>query len=395
VNRNPIHEQLLGPEYPLFAGDVAEVEAILRRLWAEPGLLALAADGLRERALQHTFSVVYRDRLRPLLERSRTTSRRRRTILVAGHDFKFAAPIMRELSARGHDVLIDQWQSHSAHDPDSSAALLARADVVFAEWCLGNAVWYSTHVPHGKRLVVRFHAQELLTEYPGRLDVDALHSMVFVGEHLRDEARTAFDLPPEKLVVVPNAVDPIDLDRPKLPGATFNIGMLGYSPRSKGLARALDLLERVRAVDDRYVLFLKGHMPWDYRWLWERTDERDYFTTSLERIQRSALLRDGVVLDPDGPDVAAWLRKVGTLISMSDNESFHLAVAEAAAAGSQPLIVEWPGARHIYPASWIVPDIATAADRILRPGRRGATKDQIASSALPVVTDRIEQLLVS
>ena len=70
-------------------------------------------------------------------------------------------------------------------------------------------------------------------------------------------------------------------------------------------------------------------------------------------MQRSPLLRDAVVFDDGGPDVAAWLRRVGYVLSTSDDESFHVAPAEGMASRAVPVIRHWPGADTIYDRRWI------------------------------------------
>jgi glycosyltransferase involved in cell wall biosynthesis len=70
-------------------------------------------------------------------------------------------------------------------------------------------------------------------------------------------------------------------------------------------------------------------------------------------VQRSPLLRGAVVFDDAGPDVAAWLRRVGFMLSTSDDESFHVAPAEGMASRAVPVVRHWPGAETIYDMRWI------------------------------------------
>jgi glycosyltransferase involved in cell wall biosynthesis len=94
-------------------------------------------------------------------------------------------------------------------------------------------------------------------------------------------------------------------------------------------------------------------MPWDHWWVWRKAEERAHYTTALRRIQRSALLRGAVVFDEAGPDVAAWLRRVGFVLSTSDDESFHVAPAEGMVSRAVPVLRHWPGAETIYDMRWI------------------------------------------
>ncbi len=51
--------------------------------------------------------------------------------------------------------------------------------------------------------------------------------------------------------------------------------------------------------------------------------------------------------------MAAWLRRVGFVLSTSDDESFHVAPAEGMASRAVPVLRHWPGAETIYDTRWI------------------------------------------
>jgi glycosyltransferase involved in cell wall biosynthesis len=116
---------------------------------------------------------------------------------------------------------------------------------------------------------------------------------------------------------------------------------------------ALDVLEELRRDDDRYQLFVKSGMPWELWWVWQHQEQRSHYFEAFRRVQRSPLLRGAVVFDDGGPDVPAWLRRIGFVLSTSDAESFHMAPAEGMASRAVPVIRHWPGAETIYDASWI------------------------------------------
>jgi len=116
---------------------------------------------------------------------------------------------------------------------------------------------------------------------------------------------------------------------------------------------ALDVLEERRREDDRYLLFVKSGMPWEHWWVWQSPAEREHYASALRRAQRSPLLRGAVVFDDAGPDVAAWLRRVGFVLSTSDDESFHVGPAEGMASRAVPVLRHWPGAETIYDTRWI------------------------------------------
>ena len=63
--------------------------------------------------------------------------------------------------------------------------------------------------------------------------------------------------------------------------------------------------------------------------------------------------------------MAEWYAKVGIVLSTSDFESFHLTIADGAASGAMPVCLNWAGADRIYPAEWLVPNVACAVNRVL------------------------------
>jgi glycosyltransferase involved in cell wall biosynthesis len=140
--------------------------------------------------------------------------------------------------------------------------------------------------------------------------------------------------------------------------------MIGIAPSRKRLDLAVDVLEELRLRDPRFTLFVKSKLPWEYWWIWKRREERRYFERLFQRIRRSPLLGDAVVFDPYGADVPAWLRRIGFVLSTSEDESFHLAPAEGMGSGAVPALLNWPGADTIYDTRWIHRDPQEIADSI-------------------------------
>jgi glycosyltransferase involved in cell wall biosynthesis len=294
-------------------------------------------------------------------------------LLFAGHSFSFCDPIARRARRRGAETRLDRWQRHGAGDPEASAAALAWADVVHCEWCLGNAVWYSRAKRPGQRLVVRFHRMELETPYPGEVELERVDAMVFVARHVLAEAceRFGWDAGDPRFAVVPNGIEADALRRPKLPGARFALATVGYVPRLKRLDRALDLLELLRARDERYRLLVKGRAPWEVAWMAGRENERCYFGELFRRIERSPSLRRAVSFAPFDDDLAAFLRQVGWIVSTSEVEGHSVALAEGAASGAAPVVLERPGAREQYGERRVHPDADAAARALLAAAERG------------------------
>src|SRR5699024_6355866 len=277
-----------------------------------------------------------------------------KTVLVAGHDLKFAGAILDELRANGCEVLIDKWDGHNRHDEEQSTELLKRADLVICEWGLGNAVWYSQHVRTDQPIIVRVHSQELFLPFLKQINTAAVNKFVFVGELIRKAAIESHKVPAEKSLVIPNFVDTEALTKPKAAGADKTIGFVGIVPRSKRLDRALDVLEGLLENDSGYKLRIKGKTPEDYPWMKNRPEELKFYEDQYKRIDHiNAKFPGAVVFDEFGADMDEWYATVGIVLSTSDFESFHLTIADGAASGAVPALLNWPGADLIYPDSWL------------------------------------------
>lgn len=408
LNRTLMHEDLLGPDYPLFLTtpeDPGEVVDLLRRAAREPGTRTAA--GAAALAASAPFQMpAAQERMRGYLAdacpRSPVLSGRQRPLrlVVASHDLKFLTRALAHYRALpGVAVRVDEWPALARHDPQQSRELADWADVVFAEWAGPNAVWYSRHRRPGTRLVIRLHRFELDARWLDDIDAAAVDQCICVNAHYAHltAERTGWDR--SRIAVVPNIVDATQFDRPKLPGADYRIGLIGAAPARKGLQRALAVVEAIRRVDPRYRLLVKSRLPWDLWWVWKRPEEREYFTDAFAQVRDSALLQGAVTFDPYGGDVPDWLRRVGWVLSTSDDESFHLAPAEGMASGALPVVHHWPGAETVYAPEWVHSTVAGMAEAItLAPRQAGderiaRAREQVRAFDAPVVLDALTRVL--
>ncbi len=303
--------------------------------------------------------------------------KRKTRVGVSGHDLKFWTPIQLQLEQTGDfDFRIDEWSGHADHDEKLSRELIEWADVLFAEWALGNAVFYSRNKRPDQKLVIRWHLQERRTSFPNDINYGAVDDLVFVGAHILGECVEKFSIPPEKCRVVGNLIEHERFNHEKLPGHERTLGMIGVLPARKRLDLALDTLELLVRADDRFRLRIKGQNPAAVDWLWQQGQERDYYVSLFKRINASPVLRHRVIFDPAGKDVEQWLRLVGSVLSPSDFESFHVAVAEGVASAALPVVWNWEGAGEIYPGIPLVESAEAAAQLILAKERHAEIKER-------------------
>ncbi len=368
LNRNPLHERLLGSDYPLYANNAEEFTRQLTRALSEPQIAQQAANALKRLAQRHTFSSRVGEIRQWLEEMPKAARPKSKTkVLVAGHDLKFFTLLQKKLEATGQfEFLIDQWQGHNKHDEAQSRRLLEQADVIFCEWCLGNLKWYSQHKKSHQRLVARFHLQERDLPYVAEANWDNIDHISYVSEFIRREGQKAFGFPYEKTSVIPNLLDEKKFTSKKKTGdARYTLGIIGVAPARKRLDRAVDLLEALLKEDNRYCLRVKGKHPLDYGWLLKRDDELAYYRKVFERINSNPKLRQKVIFDPPGDDVNDWFTLVGFILSPSDFESFHMAIGEGLLTGAMPVIWDWEGAAEIWGNEWVVSSLEEAKQAVV------------------------------
>jgi glycosyltransferase involved in cell wall biosynthesis len=381
LNRAPAYERLLGEDYPLFIDAPGDAVPLLVGPALDRQTRAAAAAACHAASAEFTFARVaarFAEHLQgppkapsepftPQLV-GKGFSRRGRSaacrILIAGHDLKFTGPIREAIAATGASVAEDLWQSHTGHDERASRAALDQADTILCEWCLGNAAWYSRNKRPGQRLVVRMHRMEAYTDHPIAVDIANVDQVVCVSRHIADEAIERFGWDPAKLRVIPNSVDVDRFRLVKADGARHTLAMVGYVPKRKRLDRALDLIEGLRRRDPRFRLLLVGHPPSEFDWVVRRPEEIDYFRRCYARIQTSDELRGGIAFLPFTEDLPSLFQLAGFVLSTSDSEGHQVSLAEGAASGAVPVLIDRPGAAEQYPSRWVHRTIDEAAAAI-------------------------------
>lgn len=287
-----------------------------------------------------------------------------RPVLVTGFDLKFTTDLAGHLEHRPDlHITVDEWPALDRRN-SASPRLARRAQSILAEWVRPSTAWLARRKRRDQFLVTRLHRYELETRYPHDVLVDNLDAVVYIAPAFGRRIRSELGWPTDKLVYIPNYVDVPRLARPKLPGARYALGLVGMDVARKRFDLALDLLARLRAEDPRFTLVVRSTMPWHNPYVWDKPTERAFAARCFERLERDPRLRHGVVFDPPGRDMARWYRRIGFLLSCSDAEGSHLAVAEGMASGAVPVLRPWPGAEEVYDKQWISDSVEAAAEAV-------------------------------
>lgn len=239
------------------------------------------------------------------------------------------------------------------------------ADVVVADWADKGAVWASTVVPDGTRMVVRLHSVDVLSAPAQLVDWSRVDDIVFVAEHVRD-AFTAIMGPRvahARTHVVTNIVPPERFPDPLLPDASRTLGIVGWGQVVKDPTFALEILERLVQEDDRWRLRLIGTDFGQHH----AAAANDYARRFRERAMEADLV-DRIDYTGFTRELPRHLRHVGFVLSTSLREGCPVGTLEGTAAGAFPVVRDWPafarydGARRLFPERCVVttPDEAAS-----------------------------------
>ncbi|GAB3407040.1 hypothetical protein [Flindersiella endophytica] len=268
---------------------------------------------------------------------------------VFGFDMRFMNDLAGLLDDQPDlDVMIDEWRSAGARNDGITENLARSAQVLVADWVRPNAIWLSETKRPDQRLIIRLHRFEIDTDYPRRVQLDAVDAVVYIAPHMGLRIQNELGWPASKLIYIPNYVAAQRLDRPKHAGARFTLGMVGIIPGLKRFDLALDLLAAVRKEDPRFSLLIRSQMGWAHKPSWEKPEERHELQRAMERIEKDPLLRGAVIFDGFSRDMGAWYRKAGHILSLSDVEGSHTSVSEGMLSGAVPVVRGWEGAAEAY-----------------------------------------------
>ena len=98
-------------------------------------------------------------------------------------------------------------------------------------------------------------------------------------------------------------------------------------PKSKRLDRAIEVLELLLEKDESYELHIAGKGPDAYPWLMQRQKEVEFYSSLEEKINK--YLKEGkLVFHGFVDDMKSFYSGVDSVISVCDDESFHLTLID-------------------------------------------------------------------
>ena len=292
--------------------------------------------------------------------------------LFCGHDFKFLTPVINYVSSREDvETKIQNCRGHGLTQEETAEAekLNAWADIVFCEWALGNAVWFSRHKRPGQLLIVRMHHQEYYggkLPYLDQIDWDAVDALVVICPDAVKQTLKRFPFLKDKIHLIYNPLDIVTrFSFSRAADSVLALGFVGMVPFRKRPDLALDILTGTLSTDRQFALHIKGKCPQDYPWMLNRKDEMALYEQRFYGRLKS-FPAGIVVFDGFDPELGKWYARCGFVLSTSDFEGSHQAIAEGMAQGCLPIIRNWEGADLLYPKEYLWSDVNAAVRMIAR-----------------------------
>lgn len=360
LRRTRMHTAILGDEYPLFAESEEECMDKILTAFLKPEVWEQAKDCLSRSADQFSVENIYKNVEQAL----KTYPKKSMRLLVSGHDLKFLKPLFPYFKS-AFTLEVQELDEYLEFSPKEAVEYIKRADIIWCEWLLTAAQWYSNHAYPHQSLFIRAHRFEAARKYGNNVDINRVTKIITVSYYWFEEFTRKFRIPAEKCTVADNFIDTKQYDKPKESDSRFHLALIGALPKRKGLDRAVELLKILKKKDSRYCLHVPGKRPEEFPNTWNVPEEREYYEQVYRKIERDGL-KDSVTFD-GWVEMPEFLRKIGYVLSLSDEkfpESFHVTPFEGMASGAVAAALYWEGIEYLYPPEVIMDNLEEMAEYI-------------------------------
>lgn len=360
LRRTKMHEAILGEDYPLFVESEEECSKKILAAFRDPEVWKRAEVCLSRAAERFSVKYIYENVKKALQVYPEKTMR----LLVSGHDLKFLKPIFPYFES-AFTLEVQELDEYMEFSPKEAAGYMQRADIIWCEWLLTSAQWYSKHIYPHQHLFIRAHRFEVARKYGNDIDINRITKIITVSYYWFEEFTRRFRIPAEKCTVIDNFIDTKRYLKEKEPNSCFHLALIGALPKRKGLDRAVELLKLLKKKDERYCLHVPGKRPEEFANTWNVPEERAYYEQVYEKIDREGLT--GSVTFDGWVEMTEFLRKIGYVLSLSDAkfpESFHVTPMEGMASGAVTAALRWEGIEYVYPEDVVMDNLEKMAKYI-------------------------------
>jgi len=303
-----------------------------------------------------------------------------KTILFSLTENKFINEIIDYYNEK-YIVLIDNFMTSTE---EQRHILLNNVDIIFCEWCDVNAVFYSVNKKPHQKLFIRLHRYEIEQDKIYKIEWKNVNQLIFISQKIK----TLFN---KKLLNNSNYNKFVDIDprikhfnggivihnyvksnmftnKQKNTNNEFNIGIMGILSKLKRPDIAIDIIEHLIKINSKFKLHILSKNYKEIPWLANNINESKYYEKLFKRINDSNL-KSHVIFSEFTDNPEKWFDNIGYILSVSDIEGSHQAVAEGMATGTIPFIYGGALVNYeldkIYPKKYCYYDFNILCEKII------------------------------
>ncbi len=361
LRKTAMHTAVLGEDYPLYVESVEECADKILRFFGNPPEFEEKARSLPERVKSFTPENIYKN----ILPALNIYPDKKARLLVTGHDLKFIKPLFPYFE-KEFELTVQEYDEYAKLDTAKAEKLIKKQDIIFCEWLLYGAQWYSRHLLSFQKLIIRAHKFEISKNYGKRVAWQRVSKLICVSYYWSEQFTARFGVPRGKVTVINNFIDTAAYSPQKTDGYKYNIAMIGILPKLKGFDRAVEILKILKSKDHRFKLYIAGKRPLEFANTRNLPEQREYYEKVYHKIEEYGLC--GSVIFTGWVNTADFLKNIGFTLSLSDKkfpESFHIAPFECMASGGAGLALNWEGVEYIYPEYTVFNSKEEIAEKII------------------------------
>lgn len=281
-------------------------------------------------------------------------------LAVFSTNLSFFEPLAEAFKKRGHELLIFDNDLRDFDRGALMARLFANIDAAFIEFCQTPMREVMKLAKAHKRVVIvaRMHRIEIYNDITedrnfdwGRVDL-----LFASADHVLDrfmQKRTGLSKPKALIMAPTNIVDPTAFKFVKRNWTgSLRLCMLGnFVPKKRQYSLIQCMYDMKKEFGDQFVLDIVGNAG-----KWSGYGNPEYYQNCLDLIE-DLKLKDVVTVYDGIPhkEVPQLLSREHVIISNSNEEGTHVAIAEGAMTGCIPFVNAWRGAEKVYPeeVAWL------------------------------------------
>lgn len=400
LRRTKMHEDVLGKDYPLFVDSIKDCVDKILTFFNNKEKYGKLSKNLEKCVERFSTDNVYKSVVSAL----DVFPKKKMRLLISGHDLKFIKPLFPYFE-KNYELTIQEYPEYTNLDEKEANKLLEKNDIIWCEWMLLNASWYSNHLYSHQRLFIRAHRFEMDKKYGFQVNWNNVDTVITVAYYYMEHFIDKFSIPREKVTVVNNFIDVDAYSTKKEDDYKYNLAMIGILPKKKGFDKAVDILIKLKKKNDKYKLYIAGKRPEEFANTRNIPEERAYYEEVDKKIKENGL--EESVIYTGWTDTKEFLKKIGYTFSLTSKkvpESFHIAPFECMASNGIGLALKWEGIEYIFPDEAVCNSLDEIVDRIEYYNSHDKDYKEIASKErnftkenydLPIILNHILALLDS